>query len=826
MYEPDHRGTTVLIVDDDRVVRESVSSYLRDCRYVTVTVRDGRAGLETFLRIRPDILLLNLRIPMVDGLEILATVRTQSPDTPIIVISDVGDMPNVAEALQLGAWDHIVKPIENMSVISESIQRVLERARLMTENQGCQPKPREVRSRTDTPKNGNAELSEISSTNSIESKRCHQTLTSSDTCIRELFDNMSGEVAIYEPLQDGQEFVLRDLNRSGEKMEDSTREQLVGKTLIKAFPGVIEFDLLNVFRRVVATGTPETHAVAHYRDERTTGWRSYHVCRLSSGQIASFCDDTTGQIEAERALYQRESQLSALLASTPDLFVLKNTEGVFQTANKSFGEFFGSSETDIIGKRDKDIMPSDEAQMCTQADSEVINSGESQSREQRITGKKGPRWLSFTRSPIWDTDGQAVGVLCSARDITRRRQMQEALRESEEKFRALTENTSDITVIVDNEGRFVYTSPSVKRTFGYTSEEIIGQPLSELLLPEDVTLFEQALGATQDNPGETVSCGRIRVRHKLGDVVFLDALVTGMVDVPGVYGVVVTGRNVTERVRAEEDREAVIAELEAKNVELEQFGYTVSHDLKSPLITIRGFLGIIEGDIDSERIDRLKPLIHRVSAAADKMQTLLKELLELSRVGRVSNLEEQIDISSLAREAEELVRGQIDQRGVKVTIAPDMPTVHWDKARLLQVFQNLIANAVRFMGDRSDPRIDIGVRYEGQSAVCCVADNGIGIHPKHHDKIFGLFNRLDPSKGGTGIGLALARKIVGVYEGRIWVESEGVGHGATFCFTLPPIMAPAERLPRGQDSVKRSPVKTELVHKGDAGKVEHLTTRE
>ena len=129
--------------------------------------------------------------------------------------------------------------------------------------------------------------------------------------------------------------------------------------------------------------------------------------------------------------------------------------------------------------------------------------------------------------------------------------------------------------------------------------------------------------------------------------------------------------------------------------------------------------------------------------------------------------------------------GRIAERGVEVHIAPEMPVVHVDRGRLLEVLQNLVDNAVKYMGQQPAPRVEIGAAVNDEAVVCSVRDNGIGIAPRHHEKIFGLFEQLDPQEEGTGIGLALVRRIVEVHGGRIWVESEGEGHGSTFLFTLP-----------------------------------------
>jgi signal transduction histidine kinase len=246
-------------------------------------------------------------------------------------------------------------------------------------------------------------------------------------------------------------------------------------------------------------------------------------------------------------------------------------------------------------------------------------------------------------------------------------------------------------------------------------------------------------------------------------------------------------QDITARKQADLERERLIAETETKNAELERFTYTVSHDLKSPLITIRGFLELMEKDAKAGDSERFESDIDRIRGAAEKMQRLLNELLELSRIGRIINPPQEVPFGDIVGEAAELVHGQIEARGVEVRVAPDLPPVRGDRARLVEVVQNLLDNAVKFMGDQSQPVIEIGENetYEKDNPVFYVRDNGIGIELQYLDKVFGLFNKLDPRTEGTGVGLALVKRIIEVHGGRIWVESEGVGKGTTFFFTIP-----------------------------------------
>ncbi len=234
-------------------------------------------------------------------------------------------------------------------------------------------------------------------------------------------------------------------------------------------------------------------------------------------------------------------------------------------------------------------------------------------------------------------------------------------------------------------------------------------------------------------------------------------------------------------------KQDLVAELEAKNTELERFTYTVSHDLKSPLVTINGFLGLLEEDAVGGDMERFKLDSQRIHQAVKKMHLLLNELIELSRIGRMMNPSQTIPFKDVVCEALELVHGQIVANGVMVQTQPDLPVIYGDRQRLVEVLQNLIDNAAKFMGGQTDPRIEIGQRGEQDGKpVFYVKDNGPGIAPEYHERVFGLFNKLDPRAQGTGIGLALVKRIIEFHGGRIWIESDGNGRGAAFYFTLPP----------------------------------------
>lgn len=239
-----------------------------------------------------------------------------------------------------------------------------------------------------------------------------------------------------------------------------------------------------------------------------------------------------------------------------------------------------------------------------------------------------------------------------------------------------------------------------------------------------------------------------------------------------------------ERKRAEAEREIFIRELESKNAELERFTYTVSHDLKSPLITISGYLGLLEKDSRAGDVQKFNNDVQRIREATGKMQTLLNDLLELSRVGHLMRAPEEVGFGEIVQEALSILEISLHEKNVKVTVHKNLPNVYVDRARLVEVLQNLLDNAAKFMGDQPEPHIEIGVNTENDLDVFHVKDNGMGIDSMHHERVFGLFNKLDSQSEGTGIGLALVKRTIEIHGGTIWIDSH-MGKGTTFYFTLP-----------------------------------------
>ncbi len=359
-------------------------------------------------------------------------------------------------------------------------------------------------------------------------------------------------------------------------------------------------------------------------------------------------------------------------------------------------------------------------------------------------------------------------------DITWRKKAEEMVRDASIYSRNLIETSLDPLVTISAEGKITDVNAATEKITGWNRDRLVGTDFSDYFTdPEMARAGYQKVfseGKVVDYP--------LAIRHTSGSVT--DVLYNASVyrnDQGEVIGVFAAARDITERKRAEET-------LHKKNAEITNFTTAVSHDLKSPLVTIKTFLGYLDEDLKTNKAGTVAKDLGFIHGAADKMERLLDQILEFARIGHQKVAPVMVTLQEVVQEALDLVAGQIAERGVQVEATQETVWLHGDRFRLVQIFQNLVDNAVKFLGDQPAPRIEIGAEQEDGEIFLFVRDNGKGIEPQSHSKLFGLFEKLDPRTPGSGVGLATVRRIVEAHGGKIRVQSDGRGKGATFRFTL------------------------------------------
>ena len=529
--------------------------------------------------------------------------------------------------------------------------------------------------------------------------------------------------------------------------------------------------------------------------------------------------------------YETESAFLSVTDISADAVYVAGADTIIKAWSKGAERVFGYTEQEALGQSIAIVLPDDFLERDAVVLEPLLDGGivtGHRTLARRKSGELFPAEASL--SLLSDTGGEPDGMLIVMRDITEqvalqseleaarddlelrvqertaefreandllereiveRRRAEIALAESEEHFRSLIENASDLIVVVDHLGRFEYVSPSVTPIFGYDPLELVGVSALEIAHPDDLGEVGQALARAVSDSG-VVQTAEFRFRCTDGSYRMLEGIGASVIDDLGNLRVIINARDITERKRTEEkisllnsDLASSVSELRDLNQELEAFSYSVSHDLRAPLRAIKGFTEMLS----DEHAARLDPeglkLLNIVMRNARQMDELIEGLLSLSRLGRQEIRPSRVDMSLLARTVfDQLVEGSTDGA---VLVIGELPAASGDPMLVRQVLVNLIGNALKFSSRVEQPVIEIGGAAADELNEYYIRDNGAGFDMAYSDRLFGVFQRLHSSDEfeGTGVGLANVQRIIHRHSGT--VRAEGApGKGATFYFSLPP----------------------------------------
>jgi len=645
-------------------------------------------------------------------------------------------------------------------------------------------------------------------------KNVEEALRDSEARFSAVFDQSNGLQLICSVEANGT-FCIVDVNQhyiavATSNGFDITEKKLIGKQLEDVIINVFGFDetiLHNVvqhYQQAVESGASvryeeklPTPKGTHYFDSTAVPiFDPSGTCRYILYNGRDITEHKHSELRIRELLLESEQQTHhyrALFEQSRDAILILDINGHYLDCNSAAQKMLGYTRDELIGQHRTIVTPPEELENAREIETRLHQNDHVFLYERMLRRKDGSLFpTEVSASIIQDIDrDQGPFIQAIIRDITERKRAEQAILDNQRLLQAILDTIPDIIYIHDIEHyKDVFYTRHIGEDLGYSIEEIseLGDEFLEALIHEDdytiLPKHSEKIQSLKDR--EILEC-EYRIHHKNGiwrwismrDVVF----VRNDVGAPAKLLRVI--QDITESKIFVRKLATLINELEQKNAELERFTYTVSHDLKSPLITIKSFLDLLKIDLVSANQELINKDLAFMESAANQMERLLGDLLELSRIGRIANPSEVIQLDVLISETIKLVRGQIDKRGVTIHVADSLPDVVGDRLRILEVFQNLISNAVQYMGEQQDPQIWIGAS-EGESSqqvICYVRDNGIGIEVRHQKIIFGLFERLNNDEG-TGIGLALVKRIVDLHDGKIWVESKGINKGSTFYFTL------------------------------------------
>jgi PAS domain S-box-containing protein len=472
------------------------------------------------------------------------------------------------------------------------------------------------------------------------------------------------------------------------------------------------------------------------------------------------------------------TRLAAIVESSNDAILGKDINGRVTSWNKAAELMYGYTAEEIIGEPVELLCPPERQDEEMEILARVRRGEQIKHYETERVTKNGRRVeMSLTISPIRDAQGRIVGASTIGRDISEHKK-------AERKFRDLLETAPDAMVIIDTRGQITLVNARAERVFGYNRDEMIGQPI-ETLIPERLRMQHEAhrnsfvsdprqrpMGTGLDLWARRRDGSEFPVEISLGPLQTAEGtLVTAAV------------RDITER-KAFESQLADYAEnLKRSNRELEQFAYVASHDLRAPLRSLSGFSQLLQKRYGEQLDAQAAEFLGYITQSAEHMQALIDDLLAFSRVSTVDKSMVDVDCEAVLAQVERQLRAQIDSRAARITHDP-LPHVLGVEHELVQLIQNLVSNGIKFQSGEH-PHVHVSAQRLGELWQFSVRDEGIGLAPEYREKIFLIFQRLHTNEEyeGTGVGLAICKKIVEHHGGNIWVESEP-GKGATFFFTL------------------------------------------
>ncbi len=501
--------------------------------------------------------------------------------------------------------------------------------------------------------------------------------------------------------------------------------------------------------------------------------------------------------KTETALRESEKRYRQLVQNASDLIYETDEKGYFSFVNTLALRITGYSKEEVIGKHCLELVhPESRNEICrfygTQSEKRIPNTY----KEYRVlTNERGTIWIGQRTHLLLEGD-RVIGFQSIARDITERKRAEERLRASEERYRALAEN-SLTGICVQQDGKLVYINERGAQTLGYSASELIGTSIWDLVAPEDremTTVMAAARLRKEPAPAQY----QLRVLTRAGETRWAEVHAT-LIEHEGRPAILSNLMDITDRERAREDLIQAKNKAETANVAKSRFLANMSHELRTPLNAIIGFSEILEDQTFGPLNERQLRYAGHVVASGYHLLHLINNVLDLSKVES-----EKMDLHLTSVSLEDVLRNSlfmVEEKARKLGLSIDAKidenlvrnTVTADETKLRQIMSNLLSNAVKFTPDGG--RIGIIVRKRGRDLLVSVSDTGIGLQVEDRERIFHAFEQLDSSPNryhdGTGLGLALTHRLVELHGGKIWADSEGLGKGSTFTFSIP-VLNPEE----------------------------------
>jgi PAS domain S-box-containing protein len=696
-----------------------------------------------------DIILADYTLPQFDAWRALEILKGKKLDIPVIIVTGTISEETAVECIRIGASDYLLK--DRMTRLGPAVTHALEEKRLRAEKKASREK--------------------------IDYQA-------------RLLSHVHDAVIATDP-----RFNLTFWNRSAEKIYGFKPDEVLGHSAgeilkapdfgIKRDEDVRQFNENGYFSGEVVhhrrNGEPvpiET-TIMSFKDER--GRIAGHVCVNR---------DISERLKAEKALRESQSIQKAILDNIPDMAWLKDLEGRFLAVNRAFGDTYGLRPEEIVGKTDRDIWPSELAGKYRKEDQEVINKGRRlKVEESLVSSSTGKMILIETiKTPLFNESGRITGTAGIARDITERKRMELALRESEATCRELLETLEGGILSFDTEGRILFVNARLTWMLGYEPGELSGKKIQDFLTGKEQENFLILLGGLRERrrykiPGELPRKDGSRIRvimeispgsDETGNLTGGIAAISECSDDSSGTG---TGGHLKQGLDKSELKVLFLEE------ELDSLLSSLSRNIQSPLRAIEGFSRFLLEEETLSPDDSLRYL----ALIRENIGMLFRQEEELAAFIRVNRRPLNIcgisPLESLNLALDDL-KSERDERRIEISIGK-LPECDADPDQLREIWKRLLSNAIKFTSGRETAVVEIGCLRQNGEDVFHVRDNGAGFEMQYAHRLFGLFERMHGKDDfpGTGVGLAIVRRIIHRHGGRVWAESEK-NIGTTMYFTL------------------------------------------
>jgi len=559
---------------------------------------------------------------------------------------------------------------------------------------------------------------------------------------------------------------------------------IVGRSITDGGERVVAYRQFEHHPLVVAVGMSLAEALAPWRRDTILQGGATLLLALVTLGLAMISDRRLAERQRmQQALAASEARYRMLTEHSPVGVFQSDADGTCLYVNERWLELAGRRRDEMVGGKWCDVVhPEDREAVGAVWRSHVRGEGEFLAEMRLVRGDGSIRWVRGHAAALSDEAGPSGGLVGTIEDITAAKEAERRLRLSEEKFaKAFRASPDAMALSAARDGRYIELNDAFSAMLGYARDEFTGRTALELGVwadPED----RVRLVAAVRRDGQ-VADFETRLRRKDGKA--FDVLISVQeVVIDDLDCLLFICRDVSFAKEMEVRTKDLVARLDASNKELEQFAYVTSHDLQEPLRMIAGYAQLIErryrGRLDSDADEFIAFLVD----GAKRMQAMIHDLLEYSRVERLGGQFTAFPMGGVLDDVRSNLGAALAEAGGNLEVGP-MPVVTADRTQMLRLFQNLIGNALKYRSPERQPRVAVSAEPGPQGWVFSVADNGIGIDPAYFDRIFLVFQRLHTRDHyeGTGIGLAICKKIVERHGGHIWVESNP-DKGCTFRFTL------------------------------------------